>query len=259
MFSDNIGLARFGKFDGFEIKQLQGNLLKFQGEEAQQVLVQALQLRLEHLRIFEEAAIWGFSLIQHQDDQYRCFSLYRYTLDAYRRDGYQAISLVTKNGVLSAPTIHHALHSLIQLPSTSPLPISNTWEQEFMPAPPLPAHLPHLPAFIPLGDATDRSAIQFLRGMITLTMMPYGYFFASHGERTMQSLEVGKFYLYQPQAIATTKEEGVEEKIPRQVSSSSLVHAFDQDSIGSWKTDARKISTVTKKKPKNKKWWQNLL
>ncbi|MEO1415399.1 MAG: hypothetical protein AAFW00_08975 [Bacteroidota bacterium] len=257
MFSDNIGLARFGKFDGFEIKQLQGNLLNFQGEEAQQSLVQALQLRLEHLRIFEEAVIWGFSLIHHQNDQYRCFSLYRYTLDAYRRDGYQAVSLVTKNGVLSAPTIHHALHSLIQLPSTSPLPISNTWEQEFMPAPPLPAQLPHLPAFIPLVDATDRSAIQFLRGMITLTMMPYGYFLASHGERTLQSLERGKFFLYPSQAVSTAKEEEIGDKIPREVSASSLIYAFDRDNLGSWKADLRNTATSVKKKPK--KWWQNLL
>ena len=126
-----------------------------------------------------------------------------------------------------------------------------------MPAPPLLSQVPHLPAFIPLFDATDHSAVQFLRGMITLTMMPYGYFLASHGERTMQSLEMGKFFLYQSQAISTAKEVEVGEKQIRHASASSLVHAFDQESMGSWKTDARKISTATKKKPK--KWWQNLL
>lgn len=256
MLSDKIGLAQFGKFDGFEIKQLQGNLHAFQGSEAQQTLVQALQLRLEDFRIYDEADIWGFSLIHHQYDQYRCFSLYRYALDIYRRDGYQAVSMVIKNGILPAPTIHHTLHSLIQLPSSSPFQLSNSWEQEYMPAPPLPHQVSHLPAFIPLHNGRDKAVIQFWREMLTLSTMPYRYFLASHGVRTLESLELGKCFLYRPQPVI--EDQGREGMGKVEYPDTSLVHAFDQGEVARWKKAEGASPSHHKAKKSPKKWWQNL-
>lgn len=91
------GVARFGKDDGFAMTEQLGALMDFDTLDAQAKLSHTLQLRQEEIRPFAGAEILGLTTLSHRRNFYRFLTLYRYSLDRYKRDGYTALTLALKN------------------------------------------------------------------------------------------------------------------------------------------------------------------
>ena len=100
MQNQSIGFVAFGKRDGFELLFKGGNLDAFQAQEHIDLLSQIIQLKLEEIRIFPDAEILGAMHFKHQGNWYKVFTLYRYILDIYKRDGYYAGAVIIQNGTV---------------------------------------------------------------------------------------------------------------------------------------------------------------
>lgn len=91
------GWATFGKRDGFELLSIDGAIKEFEIQKQIERLSQALQLRLEDVRIFPESEILGTARLTQVNDHWQFYMLYRYTLDIYKRDGFYAGAIGLKD------------------------------------------------------------------------------------------------------------------------------------------------------------------
>ncbi|MCB0836923.1 MAG: hypothetical protein KDD99_09705 [Bacteroidetes bacterium] len=104
----------FGKRDGFEVLFQSNDLEDFQTQEDLDMLYSLIQLKLEEIRIFPDSEILGAIQFKHHGNWYKVFTLYRYTLDIYKRDGYYAGAVVMKNSQVDADQLWEFLQNLSQ-------------------------------------------------------------------------------------------------------------------------------------------------
>ncbi|MEO0896620.1 MAG: hypothetical protein AAFY71_09495 [Bacteroidota bacterium] len=97
MDKNRWGIAFFGKRDGFEILHISGALASLDPSQVEQPFSQAVQLKLEEIRIFENTEILGYSLLPLNGSIFYLYTLYVYHLDNYQRDGYRACTLALKD------------------------------------------------------------------------------------------------------------------------------------------------------------------
>ena len=102
MQKHSIGFVAFGKRDGFELLFKGGDLQAFQSQENIDILSKQIQLKLEEIRIFPGSEILGSIQFKHQGNWYKVFTLYRYTLDIYKRDGFYAGAVILQNSTVRA-------------------------------------------------------------------------------------------------------------------------------------------------------------
>lgn len=239
------GWASFGKRDGFEWLSMNAALKAFESQK--ESLGTALQLRLEDVRIFPDTEIVGVTRLNQGDDCWQFFTLYRYTLDIYKRDGFYAGVVGLKNASAHPKDLLFYLRRLtdqtrqlirketltVNLPELEARPLAISWEESTQ------------KAFIPFGTTDLNEQLAFIKALMGGELPEYRQVLASNDLRVIRSVDGYKYKrlarhpFYDAPALPVTPEapqaltyEEDEEREP--IVRNSLVHAFEMDASGTW-------------------------
>ncbi|RMG26146.1 MAG: hypothetical protein D6730_09685 [Bacteroidetes bacterium] len=265
---EHWGWACFGKRDGFEVLATEGALRQFAAPGQQEVLTQAIQLRLEEVRIFPQTEILAFSRLQHQGAYWQFFMLYRYSLDAYKRDGYYAAALGLRQATAAPNALLLFLWQLCSQSRERMLgrpPITNL--PTFRPKPQA-LHTSVSPGtrqgFIPFATNSPSEQLAFVEACLAGKLPTFGRLLGAHSPQVTASVDTyslkcfphNPFYQAPPppHTIAppyTSPQPPEEQKRPRMLKK-SVVDAYEQGSSGQWKKNEK-----PNKLPR-KSWWDSL-
>lgn len=194
------GYALFGKRDGFEIRATRGVLTEFQRPEAFDVLSQAIQLRLEEFRLFAQEEMLGFSCCWWNQHLYRFFSLYRYALDQYKRDGYTAVSLALKNGTANSSDVLQLLELLLAQGEEPLEPVAGAYMGSWLEVVPDRGKLAgpgsKQLAYIPLSGDSWEEKVALIAGWMEQDPASCPQIFASSSRQTFHSIDPAQVRLF---------------------------------------------------------------
>jgi hypothetical protein len=241
----NLGHARFGKRDGFEMMARTGVLRDFRTAEAQDYLFHALQLRQEEIRPFPGAEVLGLTSLYWQGHSYRCLTLYRYALDRYKRDGYRAVSLALRDAWSDPALLLDELRHLCELDQHHPDPeraFRPGWRSYELPRPATPGRSEE--GFVPLSEGSSAEQAALLEAWVDGLDREYQTLFASASAQVLASLDSRRIgvwahnpYWHQGPQLQPQQREPVAARSQPQglTPADSLIYAFESADEDRWR------------------------
>ncbi len=261
------GSASFGKRDGFELLTIDGALKEFETRKQIETLSQALQLRLEDVRIFPDTEILGTTRLTQGDVHWQFFMLYRYTLDIYKRDGFYAGALGLKDAKADPQDVLFFLRRLTdqtkqrirQEPLTVEIPqikvdalplVSNGIERRKR-------------GFIPFSTNDLSEQLAFIKATMNGELPQYHRLLGSQSRSVISSVDEYKYVrfrhhpFYEGETLEVEElpltnetEKGTPEQRPALVKE-SLVFAFEQAEENPWQKSKKRSFPEQQRKEKD--------
>ncbi len=241
-----LGYATFGKRDGFEIFSIGGLLRHFQDEDGSNMLSQAIQLRLEDIRIYDQTEIWGFSRFFWKNNWIHIFLHYRYALDVYNRDGYHAAAIALREVWANENDIISCLRTAVDTitgPSTPRMGFSVPWNHEM---PHWPKYTSSQQAFVSLPDQGSRTPTLLYQLIRQDPYNQYNRVWASASARIRDNISDPEIHLIDaigrdpdeiPDPAANTYEENLPIFHPDR--EDSLIYAYEDANNAFWKKNSK--------------------
>ncbi|MCI4666531.1 MAG: hypothetical protein MRZ79_00115 [Bacteroidia bacterium] len=240
------GYAHYGKKDGFELFEVEGLLGEINNSSKREDLHNALQLKLEEIRIFEGDLLYRLSQFESEEGTINLFTVFSYALDEYQRDGFLATTLALSEGSPEVQKLWDFIHLF-------PNHIGNGSEilKHYFPASSGEENIHKLPnngAFIPLYSSKPNEAMKVIEHWLAGDLNSYGTLYFTANKWVIESIRSNSVKVFDENPFWEKPEkELVEIKNERLVTSknrksqnkkaapaNSLVHAFEDDQSNRW-------------------------